>query len=139
MTETAPLLMRMLMSERVPASAADREGVASRLARAREDGALTEQEAGERRDRLNAAGTRDAVRRVLDGLPGVPPAGLVTVRRVVTWALLGVNVVQIAVWLLMCVIGLHFAPPFWLWSVVGGGLVVAVLWRLTESVYRVRG
>lgn len=139
MTETAPLLMRMLMSERIPASTAAREGAASWIVRARENGALTEQEAGDRRARLDSAATRDAVRHVLDGLPGVPPPGLVPVRRVITWVWLGLNVVQIAVWLLMCLIGLHFAPPFWLWSVLGGGLVVAALWWLTESVYRVRG
>ncbi|QWF77268.1 hypothetical protein [Amycolatopsis sp. CA-230715] len=139
MTKTAPLLMRMLMSERIPASAADRDAAVSRITRGREDGALTEREAGDRFDRLDIAATREAVRRALEGLPGVPPAVLVPVRRVVTWVWLGVNVVQIAVWLLMCLIGLHFAPPFWLWSVVGGGLVVAALWLLTESVFRVRG
>ncbi|MEV6646002.1 hypothetical protein [Amycolatopsis sp. NPDC051371] len=60
-----------------------------------------------------------------------PPGGLA--RRVVTivWAVVGG--IQFVIWLLMCLISMSFKAPFWLWTIVGGGLVLAVWWYLDPA------
>jgi hypothetical protein len=62
--------------------------------------------------------------------PGWLPAGDddsegATVRGVAVAAWLLVNAVQIVVWGLICVIGTQFVFPWWVWTAVGGAVVVA--------------
>ncbi|MET0237649.1 MAG: hypothetical protein ABW224_23625 [Kibdelosporangium sp.] len=55
-------------------------------------------------------------------------SGLHAARNVLTAAWVGVSSLQFVIWVLICVIGWHFANPFWLWTVVVGGLVVGAMW-----------
>lgn len=55
-----------------------------------------------------------------------------TARSVALLVWLGASGVQLAVWVLICAIGQRLASPWWLWTVGLGGLVVAVLWWLTQ-------
>jgi hypothetical protein len=55
-------------------------------------------------------------------------SGLHTARNVVTAAWVGVSSLQFVIWVLICVIGWHLANPFWLWTLVLGGLVVGAMW-----------
>jgi hypothetical protein len=48
-------------------------------------------------------------------------------RRIALAVWLTVSSIQLAVWVLICVIGAHLINPFWIWGTVGGGLIVAVL------------
>ncbi|MEU0532551.1 hypothetical protein [Amycolatopsis tolypomycina] len=54
-------------------------------------------------------------------------------RRVVTivWAVVGG--IQFVIWLLMSLISMSFKAPFWLWTIVGGGIVLAVWWYLDPA------
>jgi hypothetical protein len=45
---------------------------------------------------------------------------------------LGGSAVQIVIWVLVCVISRRLASPWWLWTVVVGGAVVAVVWWSTR-------
>ncbi|QWF78877.1 hypothetical protein [Amycolatopsis sp. CA-230715] len=51
--------------------------------------------------------------------------------RLVTGFWLVMTTIQFVVWLLGCVIGMTFVAPFWLWSaVVGGALVAGLRWTV---------
>ena len=53
---------------------------------------------------------------------------------VVVAAWLTVSSIQVAIWVLMCVIGAQFAYPFWIWGTAGGAVVIAGLgWIVHES------
>lgn len=52
--------------------------------------------------------------------------------RVATGFWLAMTAIQFVVWLLGCVIGMTFVAPFWLWTALVGGAVVAGLrWTVT--------
>ena len=63
---------------------------------------------------------------------GTRPAGGLA-RRVVTivWAVVGG--IQFVIWLLMSLISQSFKAPFWLWTIVGGGIVLAAWWYLDPA------
>jgi hypothetical protein len=46
---------------------------------------------------------------------------------VVAAAWLTVSSIQVAIWVLICVIGWRFAYPFWLWTAAGGAVVIAAM------------
>jgi hypothetical protein len=55
-----------------------------------------------------------------------------SVIRVITFVWLAVSGLQIAIWVLMVLIGWRFLSPFWLYTVGIGGVVLGALW-ITES------
>ncbi len=59
-----------------------------------------------------------------------------SVCRVATAVWLAVSLVEFVVWMLICTIGLRLVDPWWLWTMMVGGLVVGALWWITESAYR---
>jgi len=127
---------RLLWPERTPLSDADRRRAADRIDDARSTGLLTEEQALRRRAVLPDARTRDDLRDAVGGLPGTTPAGLLVARRVIAGLWLAVTVIQFDIWLLICLIGWHLINPWWLWTLVGGAIVVGGLWWATESEYR---
>ena len=54
-----------------------------------------------------------------------------SVRAVVTGVWLAVSLVQFVVWTLVCLIGWHLVNPWWIWTVLVGGVVVGGLWWVT--------
>ncbi|SDL38357.1 DUF1707 domain-containing protein [Nonomuraea jiangxiensis] len=132
-------LERLWWPERVPISDLEREVAAARIAQAQAGGLIIGTEADRRRSRLPAARTREDLRIALKGLPGaVIPAGLLTACRVVTAVWLGVTLVNLAVWILVCSFSRSVINPWWAWpAVVGGGLAFAVWW-VADSAHRQR-
>jgi hypothetical protein len=63
---------------------------------------------------------------------GATRTGRRAARTVALLVWLGASGVQVAVWVLVCAIGQRLVSPWWLWTVAGGGLVVAALWWLTR-------
>lgn len=62
---------------------------------------------------------------------------LTTLCRVITLAWAAVSGIQFTIWLIMCLVSGGLAPAmFWIWTAVGGGLVVSALWLATQ---RARG
>lgn len=51
---------------------------------------------------------------------------------------LAAGTIEIAVWVLMCVIGWQFAFPFWIFTVVGGPIVLAIMGSIVASNGRAR-
>ncbi|TWD73244.1 hypothetical protein FB561_7132 [Kribbella amoyensis] len=97
---------------------------------------LSPQQATDRHDLLGVARTRGELRRVFAGLEdAVPPRGLTVALRVVTAIWLVACVVQFAVWGALAMFG-HFDSPWWLWSDLGLGAAVAILWWTNESYHR---
>ena len=65
------------------------------------------------------------------------PTKLTILCRAITLAWAAVSGVQFTIWLIMCLVSGGFAPAmFWIWTAVGGGLVVSALWLATQ---RARG
>jgi hypothetical protein len=118
------------------ASSSDREIATERIQRAHADGLITEEELRERQDQVPPAQTRAELRPAIKDLPGTTSPGLLATRQAVTAVWLGVNFIQIVVWVLICVIGLHFANPWWLWSLVGGLIIVGPLWWFADAEFR---
>jgi hypothetical protein len=52
---------------------------------------------------------------------------------VVAAAWLAVSSIQVTIWVLMCVIGWQLAYPFWIWTVVGGPIVLAIMGSIVAS------
>jgi hypothetical protein len=130
------MLGPLLWPESQALSNQDRQTAHAKIESAASQGALTVQEAEDRHELLRAANTRGELRRVFNGLPAaVPPSGLTRALRLVTAAWLAICVVQFLVWVILAVFG-HFDGPWWLWSDIGAGLVVAGLWWLNETYHR---
>jgi hypothetical protein len=51
-------------------------------------------------------------------------------RRVVTVAWLGIGSLQFVIWMMICLVGWHFADPFWLWTAAVGGVLVGGMWAV---------
>ncbi|WP_326565382.1 hypothetical protein VSH64_26410 [Amycolatopsis rhabdoformis] len=49
-------------------------------------------------------------------------------RRIITVIWVVVSGVQFVIWLLMSIISGSVKSPFWLWTVVGGGVLLALWW-----------
>ncbi|MEV0623403.1 DUF1707 domain-containing protein [Nonomuraea sp. NPDC050404] len=129
-------LWRLLRPGQIPVSAAERQAAADRIDRAAAGGSLSAEQAAVRHAQLSAARTRRDVAVALSGLPGADPAVLPRLLSLVTLVWLGLVLIQLAVWLMICFVGGEFVDAWWLWSVIVGGAVVGVLWLGTEAQYR---
>ncbi|MET9270442.1 DUF1707 domain-containing protein [Kribbella sp. NPDC003557] len=130
------LLEPLLTPDQVTLTDADRRAAISKLESAVRQAALTPSQASDRQDRVLAARTRGELRMILAGVAdAIPPRGLTTALRVVTGVWLVTCVVQFVVWASLAMFG-HFDSPWWLWSDLGLGAVVAILWWTNESYHR---
>jgi len=138
-TAVTGLFGRMMWPERTPVSDLERELAATRIAHAHANGSITAEQAGERHGRLPSVRTRADLRAALHGLPGaVTPAGLLAASRLAAALWVVLSVVQFVVWALICLISGSWDGPWWLWTVFGGGALVAGLHRITEWDHRMR-
>ena len=64
------------------------------------------------------------------------PSSTTVVARAATASWLAVSAVNLAVWLLIAVIGGHVDQPWFLWAFAAGGVVVAVLRFVERAVTR---
>ncbi|MFC4906699.1 hypothetical protein [Actinomadura gamaensis] len=55
------------------------------------------------------------------------------VLRFLTAAWLVVNMVNVTVWAAVCVTGLHWESPWWLWTFAPPGALLAGFWWLTDG------
>lgn len=126
----------LLLPDQVALSATDRQAASDKLDSAVRQGRLTPPQALDRHDLLDASRTRGELRQVLDGLDdAIPPRGLTTALRVTTAVWLISCVVQFVVWLSLAFFG-HFDWPWWLYSDLGLGAVVGILWWTHETYHR---
>ena len=127
------MLERLLWAERTPVDERERALAANRIAAAHADGGITADSAVERQAKLAGARTRDELRASLDGLSGLRgQVSLPLVTRVASALWLAVNGVELVVWVLVSLISGTWDDPWWLWTLLGGGAVVAGLWKIAE-------
>ena len=130
------VLDTLLLPDQLELSAKDRQSAAARLESAVRRGKLTPPQALDRFEHLDAARTRGDLRQVFDGVSdAIPPRGLTVALRAASAVWLITCVVQFVVWVALAAFG-HFDWPWWLWSDLGLGLVVAILWWTNESYHR---
>ena len=130
------VLEPLLLPGQVHLSETDRRTAVAKLDRAVRKGTLTPPQAGDRQDLLLEARTRGDLHQVLDGMAdALPPRGLTVALQAVSAVWLFTCVVQFVIWVVLAAFG-HFDWPWWLWSDIGLGLVVAVMWWTNESYYR---
>jgi len=130
------ILEPLLTPDQVQLTDADRRAAISKLESAVRQAALTPAQASDRQDRVLAARTRGELRMILAGVAdAAPPRRLTTALRVATGVWLVTCVVQFVVWASLAMFG-HFDSPWWLWSDLGLGAVVAMLWWTNESYHR---
>ncbi|HEY3557947.1 MAG TPA: DUF1707 domain-containing protein [Kribbella sp.] len=130
------LLEALLTPDQVALTDADRSAAIARLDSAVRQAALTPSQASDRQDRVLTARTRGELRNILSGVANAaPPRGLTMALQAVTGVWLVACVVQFVVWLALAVFG-HFDGPWWLWSDLGLGAIVAILWWINESYHR---
>ncbi|MEV5571333.1 hypothetical protein AB0L06_14880 [Spirillospora sp. NPDC052269] len=60
------------------------------------------------------------------------------VLRLLTAAWLVVNMVSVVVWAAICVTGLHWETPWWIWSFAPPGAALAALWWITDTLRKGR-
>ena len=126
----------LLSPDEVRLTATDKQNAGAKLDAAARQGTLHVPQAIDRHDLLDAARTRGELRRVFDGLDdALPPKGLTHALRIVSAGWLLVCVVQFVIWLVLAGFG-HLDWPWWLWSDLGLGTVVAILWWTNESYHR---
>lgn len=133
------VLRRCLWPDTVPAGADDKARALAVLD-ARRGSGLTDAELRSRGEAVDAAATRNDLYLALEGVGGgVPPWGVTMALRVASAIWIAMTAVQIVVWLAIGVGTGGLDVPWWLYSSVGGGVVVAVLWWVNESYHRVPG
>ncbi|HVX46083.1 MAG TPA: DUF1707 domain-containing protein [Mycobacteriales bacterium] len=130
-----------LLAGRVGApSDADREAAAQRIGRGYAEGRITVQEFDERLAALWRAATHAELRILLADMPDGPAPAITAPKsaptdrpmlRLLTGGWLAINVVNFVVWALICIIGFRWESPWWLWSLVPAGLVLAGAWWAT--------
>ncbi|WP_405060951.1 DUF1707 domain-containing protein [Kribbella sp. NBC_01505] len=126
----------LLLPDQVALTEADRRSAVAKLDSAVRRGALTPPAASDRQALLLYAQNRGDLRQVLADLPNAtPPRALTVALRAFTGVWLVACVVQFIVWVALAVFG-HFDGPWWLWSDLGLGMVVAILWWTHESYHR---
>ncbi|GAA1587139.1 hypothetical protein GCM10009804_48980 [Kribbella hippodromi] len=130
------ILDPLLVPDQVQLTDADRRAAVNKLHSAVRQAALTPAQASDRQDQVFAARTRGELRQILSGVANAaPPRGLTMALRAVTGVWLVACVVQFVVWAALALFG-HFDGPWWLWSDLGLGAVVAILWWTNESYHR---
>lgn len=114
----------------------DKQAAHAKIESAARQGVLSTQQAADRHRLLNDSHQRGQLREVLAGLhDAVPPTGLTLALRIAAAGWLAVCVIQFVIWLVLAAFG-HLDWPWWLWSDVGLGLAVGVLWWTHESYHR---
>lgn len=130
------LLAPLLTPDQVQLTDADRSAAIAKLDSAVRQAALAPSQASDRQLQVLAARTRGELRTALSGVPNAaPPRGLTVALSAFTGVWLVACVVQFVVWLALAVFG-HFDGPWWLWSDLGLGAIVAILWWTNESYHR---
>ncbi|TQJ16961.1 DUF1707 SHOCT-like domain-containing protein [Kribbella jejuensis] len=130
------VLEGLLTPDQVQLTDADRRAAISKLDSAVRQAALTPSQAADRHEQVLAARTRGELRNILSTVVNAaPPRGLTVALQAVSGAWLVACVVQFVVWLALAVFG-HFDGPWWLWSDLGLGAIVAMLWWTNESYHR---
>ncbi|WP_433160738.1 DUF1707 SHOCT-like domain-containing protein [Kribbella sp. CA-247076] len=130
------ILDPLLLPDHVELSDTDRRAASAKLESAVRQGTLTPPQSLDRHDLLDAAQTRGELRQVFAGVDdALPPRSLTVALRATTAVWLISCVVQFAVWLSLAFFG-HFDWPWWLYSDIGLGLVVGILWWMHESYHR---
>jgi|GEM_PF-3025904 len=54
-------------------------------------------------------------------------------RKIVIAIWIGITGIQIIIWLLIGIFGNSFPDPWWLWTGVSGGVIVAVIWYISAE------
>ncbi|HZX03157.1 DUF1707 domain-containing protein [Kribbella sp.] len=130
------LLEALITPDQVALTDADRSAAIARLESAVRQAVLTPSQASDRQDRVLTARTRGELRNILsDVANAAPPRGLTLALQAFSGVWLVACVVQFVVWLALAVFG-HFDGPWWLWSDLGLGAIVAILWWTNESYHR---
>ena len=126
----------LLAPDELRLSASDKQAAHDKIESAARQGALSAQQAADRHKLLNASNIRGELRQVFDGLDeAVPPSGLTLALRIAAVGWLAVCVIQFVIWVVLAAFG-HLDGPWWLWSDLGLGLAVGVLWWTNESYHR---
>ncbi|MGW7683911.1 DUF1707 SHOCT-like domain-containing protein [Kribbella sp. NPDC054772] len=130
------ILEPLLLPDQVQLTDTDRRAAVAKLDSAVRQAALTPSQALDRQERVLAARTRGELRQILAGVAdAAPPRGLTVALRAFTGVWLVTCVVQFVIWVALAMFG-HFDGPWWLWSDLGLGAVVAILWWTHESYHR---
>jgi hypothetical protein len=117
-------------------SSTDKQSAHAKIESAARQGLLSAQQAADRHRLLNESHCRGQLRDVLAGLhDAVPPTGLTRALRIASVGWLAVCLIQFVVWFALATFG-HLDWPWWLWSDVGLGLGVGILWWTHESYHR---
>jgi hypothetical protein len=126
----------LLSPDEVRLTGDDKNTVGGKLDAAARQGTMRVSKAIDRHDLLDAARTRGDLRQVLDGVPdALPSQGLTWALQMASAIWLTVCVVQFVIWLVLAGFG-HLDWPWWLWSDIGFGVPVAILWWTHESYHR---
>ena len=126
----------LLSPDEVVLTEQDRRAAHAKIDNAVRTGGLSPEQAIDRLDLLDVTRTRGELRQVFNGLAdAVPPFGLTWALRIASVVWLVTCVVQFIVWSTLAVLG-HLGGPWWLWSDLGLGVVVAILWWMHESYHR---
>jgi hypothetical protein len=128
-SKTDSVVGRLFWRERTVISELDRKLAATWVDHALSSGELTEEQARQRRARLDGATTRAELQRVLPGLPGeLQPVALLAAPRVGVGLWLALSFVDIVIWLLIGLFGQTWDGTWLLWQLAGCGVIVAGLW-----------
>lgn len=126
----------LISPDEQPLSYTDKQAAHAKIESAARQGVLSAQQAANRHRLLNGSHRRGDLREVLAGLhDAVPPSGLTLALRIASVGWLAVCVIQFVVWFMLAVFG-NLDWPWWLWSDIGLGLGVGILWWTHESYHR---
>ncbi|GAB3910622.1 hypothetical protein GCM10029964_114890 [Kibdelosporangium lantanae] len=116
----------------------DRKAVEARLRLAHADGSLTLDELDQRLVQLWRTTTRADLAVLTRDLPLPPPPPPAPkprgqAMRVLTAIWLSLSMVNVTIWLIVCVSTLSFVYPWFIWVLFPPGAVFAVLWSMARS------
>jgi hypothetical protein len=122
------IVTQLLWPETKQADDQDRDRARLVIANGAEEGRISEGEAGRREAAVTTAVTRADLHTAMRDLDGAQPAaGLASGLRVATAVWVLTTVVELTVWLAIAVVSGDLDSPWWLFSaVVGGGIVAAI-------------
>ncbi len=122
------IVTQLVWPETKQADDRDRDRARLVIAAGTEQGRISEGEGARRTASVATATTRGDLHQAMRDLDGAEPAaGLASVLRVATAVWLLTSVVELTVWLAIAVVSGELDSPWWLFStVVGGGIVAAI-------------